>query len=196
METLAAALPQESDIPGTYFSVECRSLQEPCADLWGVGVVVSEEPEDPASASTKGGRIAIYPEAGTGSSVPPAEAFASAQEKCRPEEFDVEPSFDPRGLGPHGRNGERGKSIALSADITGWQTVSCVRDFVTYVAAPGSTVTDPEYVDTGTRQEVSTAALGKTATGEDIIVIVTAGNPEALEDLQDGFFERLEEEAS
>ena len=52
METLAAALPQEGDIAGTYFSVECRSLQEPCADLWGVGVVVSEEPEDPASAST------------------------------------------------------------------------------------------------------------------------------------------------
>lgn len=155
METLAAALPQEGDIPGTYFSVECRSLQEPCADLWGVGVVVSEEPEDPASTSTKGGRIAIYPEAGTGSSVPPAEA----------------------------------------GDITGWQTVSCVRDFVTYVAAPRSTVTDPEFVDTGTRQEASTAALGKTETGEDIIVIVTAGNPEALEDLQDGFFERLEKEA-
>ena len=156
---------------------------------------MSEDPEDLASTSTKGGRIAIYPEAGTGSSVPPAEAFASAQEKCPPGEFDVEPSFDPRGLGPHGRNGERGKSTPLPADITGWQTVSCVRDFVTYVAAPRSAVTDPEYVDTGTRQEASTAALGKTETGEDIIVIVTAGNPEALEDLQAGFFERLEEEA-
>ena len=46
--------------------------------------------------------------------------------------------------------------------------MSCVRDFVTYVAAPRSTVTDPEYVDTSTRQEASTAALGKTETGEDI----------------------------
>lgn len=152
-----------------------------------MGIVAASE------TGEEGARIAIYPESGRGATVAPSQAFDSAKKTCTPGDFDLPPWFDPRGLGPHGREGERGTVTPLEVEIPGWRTVACVREFTTYNFVPGSVGPSPSYQDTGERREASTAALGTTDAGEDVIVIFMAQDPEVLERVRGQYFEKLGE---
>lgn len=191
---LVAALPEaEQPSHGLRIHTDCSDVTSQCVDFVGLGVsAVSDEPTDPAHF-----RIAIYPTSAAESATDPQWAFDGAQERCRPGPFDHQPNLDPRGIQmPNARLGERGTTTTLTWELPGWQTVSCLRDVTTYTVAPPTGTPEPaedspgwvdEPGDVGESTTAYSAALGRTETGEPLLVIVSASDVDLLAEVRDAY---------